>query len=135
MSKKTLIPKSKAKNAYQLLAEVRALILAEPKRYNQEEWIRRVNPMERPEIFPSCGTICCVGGWVETLRPSAAAETTLGLSHGQEVELFSGEALFRLRSRASEFPATGTQAYAKLGARHITAFMKANAVQLKAKRL
>lgn len=134
------IPKSKAKNAYALLNEVKALILEEPKRYNQSIFIARapddISDCDAPEGIPACGTVGCVAGWVATLkRPSGRfgydqasgiAGRILGLSAIQQSNLFDGGAVNG---------STGTMAYAKNGAKHITEFQKQHARQLKAKRV
>lgn len=130
------IPKSKAKNAFDLLSEVQRLILAEPKRYNQAVWLSHGSPKTDP-AYPSCGTIGCVAGWVATLKgaQSTAAKHTveratevLGLSKDQVWDLFDGGAL-----DATARP--GTLTYARAGVRHIRRFQKAHREQLLAKKV
>lgn len=127
-SKRSLIPKSKAKTAYGLLSEVRALILAEPKRYDQARWISHGSG----DNYPRCGTIGCVAGWVDTLKPSRGrhvvdrASAVLGLDYWKSSELFDGAA------------ASGngqTVRHAKLGAAHIRRFQKSNRAELLAKKV
>ena len=141
MKKTNLIPKSKAKNAYELLNEVKALILGEPKRYQQSMWIRRISKGDRRDEFPACGTVACVGGWVATLKRKAVDEVTagdvamdiLGLDETKAYELFNAFALVECIPRGRPYPEPQSVAYAKLGAKHITRFQKKYAQQLKAK--
>lgn len=143
---KNLIPKSKAKTAYGLLSEVRALILAEPLRYDQGTWIeRKDNPRrnfdgdicEAPKSYPACGTVGCVAGWVATLtrketwaydETEGIAQIKLGLNDEQAIMLFDCDAV-----RHTIEPQTIQ--HAKAGARHIQRFQKKHAAQLKAKKL
>lgn len=130
------IPKSKAKNAYELLSEVRALILAEPKRYNQGIWELHAIPgvvdrFDAPLGVPQCGTVACVAGWVNTLKPrndqeypDDAAMQTLGITSHQAGALFDADA-FNGEPQ--------TMAYARLGERHIARFQKRYEKRLKAK--
>jgi hypothetical protein len=136
MTKKSL-PKSNAKTAYGLLSEVRRLILAEPKRYNQTDTI---SFRDRPDCWsidtgkwPACGTVGCVAGWVTMLKSPDRAELydvlapaaqILGLDSEQRHELFRGSAA----GISSQ-----TVAHAKAGARHIAQFQQKYAKQLKAK--
>jgi hypothetical protein len=62
----TTIPTSKATNAYDLLSDVRALILAEPKRLHMNYWklvadSESVSAAQVPKGFPECGTVACIG--------------------------------------------------------------------------
>lgn len=135
------MPQSIATNAYELLAEVKALILEEPKRYCQETYLVRLG-MRSDLILPACGTVACVAGWVATLkgdttserRVSESATEILGLDQLDSVELFHGSAIKLLADRhgieALEFQ---TNEYAELGAEHIQRFMDAREEQLKAK--
>lgn len=130
----TQIPKSKAKNAYELLSEVRALIVAEPKRYDQTTFIYRADDRFLDLEMPSCGTVGCVAGWVATLKgprkfdyedTHTIAERILGVDC---YELFNGGAI-----RVSAEPQTA--AHAKAGAAHIRRFQKAHRAQLLAKKV
>ncbi len=135
------LPKSKATNAYDLLEEVRQLILEEPKRYNQEVF-RVVEPDEydAPLGLPQCGTVGCVAGWVITLkapdtRPGltcAIAQDILGLNDDQVGTFFDGAALAR---KFPEHDYVQTKAYARAGAAHIRRFQKKYAAQLKAQKV
>lgn len=146
------LPRSKAKNAYDLLDEVKVAILQEPARYNQSRWLANVkDPGERDgSPLPGCGTIGCVAGWVvvlhrpklltaafgdmgeESLVPKMAARI-LGLD-SENSRLFGGSALHSYHF-GSDLPNSGTKDYAKLGVEHITAFQQANEKALKAKKL
>jgi hypothetical protein len=142
---KSSMPVSKAKNAYELLGEIRDLILEEPKRYNQgawKEWMRRVDEDKRP----ACGTTACVAGWVDTLkskRPVRAydiwrsgggdkvkknAICVLGITDRQARYLFGATAV-------DSRHVVGVEEHARSGAAHIARFMKRHLKQLKAKRV
>ena len=131
----TKIPKSKAKTAYDLLSEVRALILEEPLRYNQSVWLLKQG-RDDGITYPSCGTIGCVAGWVATLtHPKDAAvnkniddlaSDVLGLHGGQDDELFGYE---KVKGRSQ------TVEHARHGAKHIAKFQKKYCTQLLAKSL
>lgn len=145
---KSVMPKSKAKTAYGLLSEIRKLILEEPKRYYQGAW--KVRPTDvPPELRPACGTVCCVAGWVDTLksaRPvidgfawdfemdmpavSASAIRILGIGPTAAADLFHGNAA---GTRADTGRSVAN--HAKRGAAHIARFQKKYAAHLKAKRV
>lgn len=124
--KLTAIPKSRAKTAYSLLSEIRALIIAEPKRYNQRDTLAILGgPNDdhyATDDYPACGTIGCVAGWAVALkaqRPNRVievlpyAQRLLGLDAAQNYELFNS------------FAAAGesrTPDHANAGAAHIAAF-------------
>lgn len=129
------IPKSRAKTAYGLLSEIRALILAEPKRYDQTTFIARENDAWSFVLglkMPACGTVGCVAGWVATLKgprdfsyedASMIAEDILGVPCH---DLFNGGAV---KQRPQ------TAAHAKAGAHHIAKFQKEHRAQLLAKKV
>lgn len=133
--KKSALPESKATNAYELLDEVRALILAEPKRYDQGRWISKLpDDKARQRLydvksFPACGTIACVAGWIVMLKDPTAgdvqdtAEHILNIDSETAFELFSSEAV---RGAAQ------TLSHATNGAAHIRRFQNKYAAQLKA---
>lgn len=161
---KKYLPTSRAKTADGLLAEIQRLILAEPKRYNQDLWVELLPP-EKDEFgyvndtskFPSCGTIGCVAGWCATLKGSPrtikrfaegkldydtiykTAQRVLGLSDPQAEELFasSPENFVGLDKNGyrSLIARPGTKAYARLGYNHIQAFRDKYRAQLRATRL
>jgi hypothetical protein len=136
--RKEALPTSRAKNAYDLLTEVKELILADPRRYDQGTYIERHGGVKNARViieYPPCGTVGCVAGWVATLKrgrrftygtAGPIAEDILGLDQIQANDLFSGD--------AAPYPAQ-TRDHAKAGARHITAFQKRYREQLKAHRL
>lgn len=141
---KSLIPKSKAKTAYGLLSEIRKIILAEPKRYDQRYFRVSLNDLRHgfysvpaEVVAPQCGTIGCVAGWVCALkapdvfvdetRIQSTASDILG-AHGFSFQLFDAKAA---GPRIDENPV----AHARRGAAHIAKFQKKHAKQLKAKRV
>lgn len=133
------LPKSTATNAYELLDEVKALILAEPRRYNQRTWVAlgKHGPDYNgaPMGFPACGTVCCIAGWIVMLKhgldfyaletPDIACDI-LGVDEDAAMRLFSADGFI-----VDGFPQT--LAHAESGAAHITYFQHAHAAQLKAK--
>lgn len=152
----SLVPKlTRPTTAYALLSKICKLITEEPKRYNQGQWIALssswigMSQQWMNAAFPACGTVCCVAGWVESLRTSPqvvkhldddsrytsdvsdAARRTLGLSEKDAAGLFRGDALVLLVG--DDVPVQGTSEYAALGVKHIRAFQKKHAKKLKAK--
>lgn len=66
--KAELLPRSKARNAYELLAEVIQAITDEPKRYNQQAWLATEPDLDdAPNGFPACETVGCRAGWLVLL--------------------------------------------------------------------
>lgn len=129
------IPKSKAKNAYQLLGEIRKLIIAEPKRYVQHIWLdKRQRAGVRKDFYPACGTVACVAGWVTTLKqpevidPADIRERAADILGVDCRDLFSGGALITDAAPQSVD-------YARAGAAHIAAFQNVNRAQLLAKKV
>lgn len=135
-------------SAYEMLSQVAKLIEREPKRYDQESWIRYLYKKDTyvgsPRQWPACGTIACVAGWVEVLRTSPRrtskydkgvsnrAARALGLNGEQEFELFDGGVIFKMaRDLGIDVPETGTKAYVALGVGHIRNFQRKYAAQLK----
>lgn len=124
------VPKS-VKNAYDLLGFVQQVIREEPLRYNQRICLIKQNPYNPiGGLFPSCGTVGCVAGWVATLKPTKdpmksrieQAIDVLGLVDGQIGQLFAFDAV-----REGE-PQTPEHAIA--GIAHIEAFRQAHKAQL-----
>ena len=123
------LARSKATNAYDLLSDVRRVILQTPTRYTQQCFQRRTR---------DCGTVGCIAYWTERLAGKAipaptiawgvfdVAAARLGLDQRQARHLFYSSAG---KGRA------GTVAHARAGARHIRAFQLAHAAQLKAQRI
>lgn len=145
MSKKAM-PKSKAKTAYGLLSEIRRLILEEPERYDQNQYLLTKEAFswkfEQPSA-PACGTIGCVAGWTCALkglrwpRNEAVldqARIILGVDEAAATSLFRFDAV-PLRSPSLFEKRVTPQRHARLGARHIAKFQKKYAAQLKAKRV
>lgn len=137
MASVSRIPKSKAKTAYGLLSEIREVILAEPKRYDQFDVLNIGEDAERayPDV-PSCGTVGCVAGWTvaltfknpeQLLNVLSAAETKLGLDDEQADELFGEMAAGNTESQSLE--------HALAGAKHIAAFQRRYRKQLLAKKV
>jgi len=130
--------------AYKLLNHVCKLILEEPRRYNQGQWLLNfryyANPTEaqaqlhRKKRIPDCGTIGCVAGWVTTLGdpkdllPSLSIESKarsiLGIDYGQGLDLFAPTAVRGV---------AGSLVHARSGVKHIRQFMRANKTQLQQK--
>jgi hypothetical protein len=146
------VPKASAENAYELLEQVVEAIKEDPKRYNQHLWVTNGErnggyspitfmPQDYPDIrlnMPACGTMGCVAGWVSVmtkgpkeamqLNAQGHAQIVLGITDMQAERLFAGHA-------AGERDHESPEAHAARGIRHIQRFMKANAAQLKAKKL
>lgn len=138
---KSAMPKSKAKTAYGLLSEIRKLILEEPKRYDQTGWLirgKRYAASIYGDMAPACGTVGCVGGWVQALKGRSAGRT-LGLNYQQQVELFDGAAAGKRwefsDGGSSRVTVATVRAHARRGAKHIARFQKKYSAQLKAKRV
>lgn len=141
---KTALPTSRAKTAYGLLSEIRRLILAEPKRYNQKRYLERVDAnspwidagvLSASDAAP-CGTRACVAGWVVTLQHGADATYLSAAVDAQEIlglDCDAADALFAGHAAGTTTP--GTKAHAKAGAAHIARFQKQHAAQLKATRV
>lgn len=137
------MPVSRAKTAYGLLTEIRRLILAEPKRYDQTDtvtfWTERdissLDSHDRREFAPgACGTVGCVAGWVYAMKSPRGrkrrqgltlrfAQRLLGLNDDQAEGLFEGTS-FGARP--------GTARHARHGADHIANFQHDHRAQLRA---
>lgn len=141
MKKSAAMPTSRAKTAYGLLSEIAKLAFEEPKRIRMGLWkqSRGVNLNQHPDIgvdeWPGCGSIGCVGGWVDYLRPTDTGITVmlragrvLGLSDLQAEALFEPNNLMDANNQ-------GTTAHARKVIAHIRRFQKKYAAQLKAKRV
>lgn len=132
--KTELIPKSKAKTAYGLLSEVVAIITAEPMRLDMNDWLSHRGKHDDawnspPKGYPVCGTVGCIGGWVDTLkgRECGAATEILGLSDTQEHRLFMPSGLMNMQPQ--------TLAHARATVKHIRMFQKKYRKQLLAKKV
>lgn len=129
------LPKSKARNAFDLLSEIAALTLEEPKRMRMGIWGGKDSPEEYDDLpaqaMPSCRTVGCIGGWVDTLkprRPFSGARAVLGLNDAQGDQLFHKRSLVKARFQ-------GTRGHARAVVAHIRRFQQQHATQLKAKRV
>lgn len=142
-TKRTAVPRSKAKTAYGLLSKIAALIVDEPKRYHQGRFLDVKNADDNPRDYPSCGTVGCVAGWVVTLKGKqgnrtlyplvgSTARKILGISDAQSYELFHADAL---DTADHQGPPPQTAAHARKGAAHIRKFQKAHRAQLLEKKL
>lgn len=79
----SLLPKSKATNAYELLEELIQAVLEEPLRYDQSDWLsqgvyRMSIHRTRGRNVPACGTVACFAGWVVTLVQGYDAYAKIG---------------------------------------------------------
>ena len=137
-----VMPISNAKTAYGLLGDIAKIIVAEPKRYDQTNWIARKGTQRGDNSyaeFPACGTVGCVAGWVVALagprntspdRVEKVAEKILGLDGWDSMELFDANA-------AGSWMVTSPQTleHAEAGAKHIQKFRKQYRAKLMAKRI
>lgn len=75
----TATPRSKAKNAYDLLNDVITVVREEPKRLFMGEWVRAFREPEAASMDwdyktgkavpgPACGTVGCVADWLVVLK-------------------------------------------------------------------
>lgn len=148
-------PQSVATNAYDLLSEIVNLILDEPLRYNQSNWLLTgIQLKDAGYQPPMCNTIGCVAGWATSLknqvpanydrystthqfRLEANATRLLGLTGDQATELFGGSAVAEMYESIhgpnGNVPKSQTIEYALLGALHIRAFQAQHADQLRQK--
>lgn len=125
----TTIPRTTATNAYDLLSEIAALALEEPKRMDMEHWrLLADDDYDSHHAFPACGMVGCIGGWTEALTGYADAATVLGLNAVQEHDLFYHETLVVDANRRAQTPE-----HADAVVTHIREFQKQHAKQLKAK--
>jgi hypothetical protein len=140
---KSAMPVSKAKTAYGLLSEIRKLILEEPRRYDQSDFLSIGEVAERRyDYVPACGTVGCVAGWVCALKGSsdlrewdviAKADEILGIEDGIGVDSM---VLFGANKAGARFETPrAVERHAERGAAHIARFQKKYAKKLKAKRV
>src|SRR5689334_3520416 len=84
-----------------LLRKIQKHILAVPQRFDMTVWAsdgltpgmeRIYDPwgagVEIKDTVPECGTVCCIGGWAETLTGTDDADAALGLRWDQSERLF-----------------------------------------------
>lgn len=66
------LPVSRATNAYELMEDVNAAILAEPCRLNMTAWVKMFQNIQNISSvdgsIPACGTIGCYAGWTTFLH-------------------------------------------------------------------
>lgn len=114
----------------ELLEQVKAHILAEPRRINMDDWQTELDEVDK-HLRPACGTIACIAGWACVLGIGTrvrgndiewAAEEVLGLDDGGP--------LFFVDDWPSEFEVAlrretkGTLGYAEVVAARIDYFIK-----------
>lgn len=105
MSTKKTKKETLSAKAIRLLRKVEAHILEEPKRYNQNTVCEIYSPARIKQrkgwggdvsFIPPCGTVACIGGWVNVLsghrrsKNLDLAKKTLGLTEEQSDRLFAG---------------------------------------------
>jgi len=109
-----------SREAVTLLRKVKRHILAEPKRIAMRVWRTDKPAYIRPYKLkvPPCGTVACIGGWVEVLsKTTKEAWDILGLADAQQAELFFDYELQRA-------PRQQTPAHARAVADHIDRFIE-----------
>jgi hypothetical protein len=112
---------TKKKLNVKLLRKIQRHILAEPKRFIMDTWIRRGDPFEdlmMPDaglpsiVLPACGTAACIGGWalqlsgkrIATNTPVAKrAKAILGITPQNDDDSWPEDRLFITDNWPSEF--------------------------------
>src|SRR5678815_3817725 len=132
------VPKSTAKNAYELFEDVCKVILEEPKRYNQSTWVEQLRvhaDVDRKEEFAACGTMACIAGWMAILKRGRTvfrnnveiadkAHRLVNPSYDAPFEVVRGlDDLFNGGLIDPDID-PGTKRYAQAGVREIKRFMK-----------
>lgn len=126
--------RSNAKNAYDLMSDIKDYILEEPKRVYMGDWLMKGK--EAIEHYfetaaPACGTVGCIAG-----NASVLTDNTIPWSHADE--LLSGDSEQLRRALNSLFYDTdvdanyGTKKYARIVAGRITQFQKQHKEALRA---
>lgn len=154
-------PVSKARNSYELLEEVCAVIKEEPRRYDQDTFGSGLRlrgyraTKERLEMGPACGTTACYAGWMVILRNGeigggAIWKKAIAMMPGELRDelyiLFGSDLAYHLLTDKEQeqlgedgwgpnYPESGTPLYAKLGIRNLRLFMKKHRKVLKAYKL
>jgi len=129
---KHLLPVSKAKTAYGILSEVVKLVLEEPKRMRMAMWggnDGNVDCLNLPiNERPSCGTVGCIGGWIEHQARQQGVEMDAAdlLKMDPDGEPIS--ALFY--GRLCSDPRQGTPAHARKVVRLIRSFQRKHRTHL-----
>lgn len=118
--------------AKKLLRRVKRMMLAEPRRVSMDIWRLERDGWEHDDTaggqlkkgFPKCGTVGCIGGWVEALyyadhprRVRKSADKILGLEWGQAQNLFYPDEL--MNSDKGQ-----TRSHAKKVSAHIDDFIR-----------
>lgn len=127
------IPQSDATNVFDLLQDVKATILEEPKRVRMTCYQRTVPPAENG---PSCGTVGCFAGWclmlsgmMEHARRSndTFSRFTQKVLGNDLKYVFNGHHYFNAGSGDGLMPMhPGTRAYARKVAARINRFIADN---------
>jgi hypothetical protein len=136
---KAALPRSKAKNAYDLLSDVCDVVLAEPKRLQMVTWLEFAASARKwlePDEIPVCGTVACVAGWAVILKrgrrrveecPDCDIPTVAGELLGLDPAL--KETLFGTMPLAEG----GSTAHVEQEVAFVRAFQAKHEAQLKAK--
>lgn len=137
----SLIPRSTAENAYQLLDEVVAAIREEPERLDMGAWSR--TPKEvgaMGDNAPACGTVGCMAGWITFIADRKVRSNNDGTIANRAISLLGAEGWSdteRVRvqlfaNSGTELAGTkpGTKAHADAVIRRIRAYQRANNAHL-----
>lgn len=124
--------RSDATTAYDLLTDIRAYILEEPKRIFMGDWILKRNEVKRrlDSEAPVCGTVGCIAGNADVLT-----DGKVRWSHAERI--LSGDVPDLMRAFSGLFyntdvPANyGTIEYARIVAGRITTFQKQHKAKLR----
>lgn len=145
--KDSAVPKSNASTAYGLLSDICTLITDEPKRMRMGDWHTSLVDLT-DEAKPKCGTVGCIGGWIETLRPRRAA-----LRFGVDTLEYAGKVLgfdatyagddpdseaimdLFLNQKLTNAKPQGTPKHAAAVVRHIRKFQQKHARRLRAHKI
>lgn len=118
--------RSNAKTAYDLMTDIRAYILEEPKRIYMADWI--IQGKDRIELqlateAPICGTVGCIAGNATVLTDGKIdwSRAEQALSNGDAILEGGFAKLFYDTKVPAEY---GTKKYARIVAGRITDFQK-----------
>lgn len=119
----TDMPYTNAKTMYGLLNAVARIVLEEPRRLDMCYWKQTRDRDGRipNRGWPSCGTVCCIGGWMETLVPGLVID-----SYDREDNILGYEIMKELCYPADLIRAEQPQTlgHAKKTVAHIRAFQR-----------
>lgn len=130
--------KTKARNAVELLGEVKAIIRKEPRRCFMHEWKVNNKYMKQKHDLdgPECNTVGCIAGWIIMLKPGTAREVSydpalqaaeiLGVRHYAALRLFLGQYPYTF-PQSTDY---GTPGYVERVCRNIDEFIEYNKQQL-----